>query len=510
MLADQTTRDTENAYNAAVDLLEGNVRDGRGGRTYLLTEGRKWSYDEVAEGSRTVGAGLLERGLSPGDRLVLALGDSPEFVLTFWGAIRVGLIPVPVAQGLSISDLGFILEDSGARAIVCDESSMRNAGNAARAADTMCICTGDQVVEGGLAWSQLARDRGNLDAATTAATDAALWLYTSGTTGLPKAVMHSHLSLRAASNGLAHQVLGMHADDVILSVSRMFFAYGLGNSVYLPASVGASVVVNDGPILPARVAEQLERTSATLFFGVPAFFDGFARLSDVRLPSVTRAVLSAGEVLSPALFERFESRFGTPLLDGLGSTEMLHHITANRPDDVVPGSAGRALDGYAVEVRDRNGAVLEEGKSGELWVKGPTEFSGYWRRPELTARIRREGWVRTGDQVRIVEGRVYHEGRLDDLIKLGGVWVTPVEIEDVLRSHRDVTDSAVVATDDGGGVPTIKAYVLSERDDKAFKKELLLLCRQRLATFKIPKSFEVVSELPRTPTGKLRRFVLRG
>jgi acyl-coenzyme A synthetase/AMP-(fatty) acid ligase len=301
----------------------------------------------------------------------------------------------------------------------------------------------------------------------------------------------------------------MQADDVVLSVSKMYFAYGLGNSVYLPASAGATVVLNEAPVVPTLVQGLLNRERPTLMFGVPAFFNGFTRLGDAELPRSVRRVVSAGEALSMDLFAAFRERFEIPLLDGLGSTEAMHHVTSNRMDDLVPGSAGRALDGFEVKVLDRDQEPVAEGESGELWVRGPTTFAGYWRRPELTARAFADGWMRTGDLVRVVDGRVYHEGRLDDLIKLGGVWVAPAEIEDVLRMHEAVTDVAVVAVDEEIGIPVLKAFIVAEPRDADLRKELARLCRQRLASFKVPHVFELVDELPRTPTGKLRRFVLR-
>jgi acyl-coenzyme A synthetase/AMP-(fatty) acid ligase len=261
-------------------------------------------------------------------------------------------------------------------------------------------------------------------------------------------------------------------------------------------------------VIPARVEALMNRTRPTVLFGVPAFFEGLTRLENAALPSSIRMVVSAGEALSEDLFHRFQGRFGLSLLDGLGSTEALHHVTSNRPDDVVPGSAGRPLDGYEARVLDGDERPVAEGASGELWVRGPTTFAGYWRRPELTAQSYRGPWMRTGDLVRMVEGRIYHEGRLDDLVKLGGVWVAPREIEDVLRGHPDVIDAAVVTSDDGSGVPILKAFVVAGGGGK-LRSELSRLCRRRLASFKVPKSFQVVSELPRTPTGKLRRFVLR-
>jgi benzoate-CoA ligase len=261
--------------------------------------------------------------------------------------------------------------------------------------------------------------------------------------------MHRHRHLRWAPNGLARQVLQMEPDDVVLSISKMYFAYGLGNSVYLPASAGATVVINPTPPIPMVIQGVLERTKPTLVFGVPAFFAGYTRLAEADLPPTVRRVVSAGEALSLDAFEAFNDRFGRPLLDGLGSTEAMHHVTSNRVDDLVPGSAGSALEGFEVKALDRDQEPVPEGASGELWLRGPTTFAGYWRRPELTARAYADGWMRSGDLVRIVDGRVYHEGRLDDLIKLGGVWVAPGEIEDVMRSHEDVSEVAVVAVDEG-------------------------------------------------------------
>jgi benzoate-CoA ligase family protein len=496
-------------YNATVDLLERNLAPGRAGRPYLMAEDRTWSYEEVARAADAAGAGLRDLGLTRGDRVLLITRDCPEFVITFWGAMKAGLVAVPVALGLSASDLRFILVDSEARAVVCDLPSAAGVAAAAQASRAECLLIADSPRDGTRSWHEVCGGEASLEPEPTTGDDTALWLYTSGTTGLPKGVVHRHRHLRAAPAGLSEQVIGMEPEDVVLSVSRMFFAYGLGNSVYLPASAGAAVVVNEGPVLPAPVQEILDRHPPTVLFGVPAFFNGFVRLPDSRIPSSVRTVITAGEALSVDLFERFKNRFGVVLLDGLGSTEALHHFTSNRPGDVVPGSAGAPLTGYEVKALDRAGQPVPEGEKGELWVRGPTTFEGYWKRPELTARAYNQSWMRTGDVVRVSDGRVYYQGRLDDLIKMGGIWLAPTEVEDVLRGHEDVQDAAIVAIDDGSGVPVLKALVRSERRDDALPKELLGLCRGRLASFKVPTSFEVVEELPRTPSGKLRRFILK-
>ena len=497
-----------NLYNATVDLLERNLIPGRAERAYLRVDDRDYPYQEVAAAADAAGAGLLRLGLERGDRVIVAMRDRPEFVFAFWGAIKAGLVPVPIAPGLSSSDIQFMLSDSGARAVLCDTSSARVVMPAIAETGAVAVVAGGRV-DGARPWHDVCGAAASLAAADTTGEDIALWLYTSGTTGLPKAVMHRQRHLRWAPNGLAAQVLQIEADDVVLSISKMYFAYGLGNSIYLPASAGATVVLNEAPVVPTLVQGLLNRARPTLMFGVPAFFNGFSRLGEAELPDSVRRVVSAGEALSVDLYGSFLERFGIPILDGLGSTEAMHHVTSNRVEDLVPGSAGPALEGFEVKALDRDQEPVAEGESGELWVRGPTTFAGYWRRPELTARAFADGWMRTGDLVRVVEGRVYHEGRLDDLIKLGGVWVAPAEIEDVLRSHEAVTEVAVVAIDEETGVPVLKAFVVADRRDDELRKELARLCRQHLASFKVPQVFELVDELPRTPTGKLRRFVLR-
>jgi benzoate-CoA ligase family protein len=497
-------------YNATVDLLERNLREGRGSSPYLLTEERDWAYEEVATAADAAGAGFLEVGLHPGDRVVVALRDRPEFVIAFWGAIKAGLVPVPIAQGLPATDIHFILTDSEARLVLYDDSSAGGVIPVLGDGDIVGVAV--DASDDGTSWDEVCRRGSTLAPAPTTADDIALWLYTSGATGQPKGVMHRHRGIRAAAtNGLAAQVVGLTRDDVVLSVSKMFFAYGLGNSVYQPAAAGASVLINEGPSIPPRIQTLMDERRPTVLYGVPAFFSAYTNLPEAALPPSVRIVLSAGESLRPELFASFEERFGLPILDGLGATEALHHVTCNRPDDIERGSAGRAMDGYEVAARDpEDGGAVPEGERGELWLRGPTTLAGYWRRPDLTERTQREGWIRTGDMVRIVDGRVYHDGRMDDLIKLAGMWVAPVEIEDVLRTHPDVLDAAVVAVDGPDGVATLKAFLTSTRDDGSLGRELTSHCKVRLATYKVPRAFEVVDELPRTPTGKLRRFVLRG
>jgi acyl-coenzyme A synthetase/AMP-(fatty) acid ligase len=496
-------------YNAAADLLGRNLVPGRRDRTYLISGDRSWSYEEVGAAADSVGAGLIELGLLAGDRIVIATADRPEFVLGFWGAMLAGMVPIPVSQVLPEEDLAGILRDSGARAIVFDPLTREAATPAAERAGAVAIAVQGPAPAGGWRWSNVFRPRAGLPPPATGEDDIALWLYTSGTTGRPKGVMHRHSHLRAVPAPLAQNVLGLGPGDVLLSVPRMSGSYGLG-AVYLTAATGASLVVTPGPVIAGFVHNLMQRANPTVLFGVPAFFRAYLSLSDAGVPGSLRMGLSAGEVLSPDLFHAFRSRFGLGLLDGLGSSEALHHVTCNLPDDNLPGSAGRALEGYEVEALDADGEPVPEGRPGELWIRGPTTFAGYWSRPELTANAYREGaWMRTPDVVRIVDGRVFHQGRVDDMMRLAGVWVAPSEIEEVIRCHPDVADAAVVAVDLGGGSPEIRAVVVSARTDPGLLEELHALCGSRLPPFKTPRSFEAVDDLPRTPSGKVKRFVLR-
>jgi benzoate-CoA ligase len=501
--------DGHDPYNATVDLLERNLAKGKAERPYLRTADRVFSYGEVVARADAAGAGLLGLGLGPGDRVILATRDRPEFVMTFWGAIKAGLVPVPISDALSSIEIGFILRDSEADVIVCDAATAPAVVPAAEGTDATALLVDPAPGGDVLSWNEVCGAPATLDVAATTREDVALWLYTSGTTGEPKGAIHRHGHLERTPGPYSVEIAGMSEDDTILSMSKMFFAYGLGNSVYLPAAAGASVVLNDAPSIPGFVNDLIGRTQPTMLFGVPAFHAGFLRLADAKLPSTVRWVQSAGETLSSELFTAYQDRFDLPLIDGLGATEALHFITSNRPDDVVAGSAGAPVRGWDVKVLSEDGEPVADDAPGELWCTGPSTFAGYWRRPELTERAYRDGWMRTGDVVRLRDGHVFHEGRFDDLMKVGGIWVAPTEVEAVLTSHPDVEDAAVVSVDEGTGVPVVKAYLIATREDGPLRQELIRLCRSRLASYKVPIRYEVVDELPRTTTGKLRRFILR-
>lgn len=491
--------------NATVDLLESNL-DERCDHPYLITSNNTFSYGDVVERARSFGAELLDRGLEHGDRVLIITRDCVEFVCTFWGAIRAGLVAVPISPAMTPAELRGIVDDSRAKAVVFDSGSERIVA-AAKVGELLCIATEPSSIAGAISWPDVAGAPERLREVATRASDIAFWLYTSGTTGAPKGVMHSHGNLRASRNGLAKQVLGMGPGDVILSVSRMYFAYGLGNSVFTPAAVGASVIVNTAPAIPAAIQALIDVYAPTLLYGVASFWAGYVGLPAANTGPRMRAAISAGEVLRPDVLERFRARFDVPLLDGLGSTEAMYHATSNRLDDMVPGSVGRPLGGFEAQIRDSDGQPVI-GERGELWLRGPHMFVGYWNRPDLTARTLVDGWMRTGDTARIVDDRIYHEGRVDDLMKLGGIWVAPREIEHEIAAHPDVADVAVAIVDNDTGVPILKAFIRSHRSDPELSRELFDACSARLAAYKVPRAFEVVAEFPRTATGKLKRYLL--
>ncbi len=492
-------------YNAAQDLLGRNGVPGRRERPYLRTRARAISYDEVIARADGVAAAFGELGLQRGDRVLLFMVDRPELVIAFWGAVKVGVVPVPVAPVWPVDDVRFMLADSGARAIVCDEVTAR----LVRLLDlgaTVPIVIGAAELPGALRWAERCAPGVAVAAAPTASDEIAFWVYTSGTTGAPKAVMHRHRSLRAAPRGLATQVIRLDPEDRILPTVGMSFGYGLESAIYMPPAFGASVVIGDGPPRPELLRRMVDHHAPTVLCSNAGFLAAYAATADAGLPSV-RMAFSAGSRLPETFFEAFRARFGLPLLDGFGCTESMR-VTVNRPDDAIAGSAGRPLDGYAIQIRDAAGAELVEGQSGELWVTGPTLFAGYWRRDELTDKKRDGAWLRTGDHGHLRDGRFFHEGRLDDLMRISGVWVAPDEIEQVLSAHADVSGAAV--TMGGEGARTLTACIESSRTDERLHEELREACAARLPPFKVPRAFRTLAQLPRTATGKVRRRDLRG
>jgi benzoate-CoA ligase len=494
-------------YNAADDLLARAAARGR--ERVLRCEGRDTSGATLAARVLAVQAELSARGLEPGDRVLLLLRDTPAFHAGFLGAMRGGYVPVPISTLLPPKDVAFIARDAGVRALLLDAelpAAVRDPALFPDGASALVARAGE--LDG-------VSSRAEPPAAPTRGADAAFFLYTSGTTGEPKGVVHRHLDLPATAELYARDVLGMGPADRVLSAAKLFFAYGLGNSLTFPLYLGAEVVLLPERPTPESIFALLRGERPTLFFGVPTLYA--ALLAHPELPAALsglRLCVSAGEALAAALFTRWRERFGVEILDGLGSTEMLHIFLSNRAGSVRPGSSGTPVAGYRVRIVDEAGRDVRDGEAGTLLAHGPSAAASYHRRPAQTAATMfAPGWLRTGDSYRRdADGFYWHVGRSDDLMKVGGQYVSPVEVEAALAEHPDVVEAAVVAHADEHELVKPHAFVVlraGARAGDALAAELQAFVKARLAPHKYPRWVEFVDALPRTATGKIQRFVLR-
>jgi benzoate-CoA ligase family protein len=504
--------------NASEWLVDRRVEAGEGGRVAVECGGERLTYAGLAERVARAAAALAGLGVRPEERVPLVLSDGPDFLAAFLGALRLGAVPVPLSTMLTGPELAFQCSDARARVVVASAELAPTVGElAAGAAElTDLVVAGDGEVDtpAGLRRHRLAdllAAAGPAPAYPTWPDSPAFWLYTSGTTGRPKAAMHRHADLPYTAGTYGSQVLGITPDDRCYSVAKLFFAYGLGNSLTFPLSVGATTILDPARPTPQGVAAAVRATRPTLFFAVPTFY---AALLAAELPPDTfasvRLAVSAGEPLPAGLYQRFADRFGVDILDGIGTTEVLHIFVSNRPGDIRPGTSGRVVPGYQVRLVDDAGGPVPPGEHGHLMVAGESVATGYWCRTAVTRRTFQGEWLRTGDVYACSSDGLYtYAGRSDDMIKAGGIWVSPAEVEATLIQHADVLEAAVVARRNADGVDEPAAFVvcLPGRAPKA--DELVEFCRERLASFKRPRQVLFVDELPKTATGKIQRFKLR-
>jgi benzoate-CoA ligase len=507
--------DLPEAYNAAVDLIGTNLVAGRGNKVAVIDANGRTSYAVLAERIDRMANLLRDTGIKRGQRILLCLTDTIDFPTAFLGAIKAGIIPVPLNTLLVAEDYRWLLGNSGAGAvIVSGELSHHWLAIAAQNPQVQFLSSGDGP------WRSLetllAVASPHAEAAPTRRDETAFWLYTSGSTGKPKGAMHSHASIRLTANLYAIAVAGYCEDDVVLSVAKQFFAYGLGNSLTFPYAVGATVILHDGRATPQAVSALMRQNKVSVLAGVPTFFAGWLAGDDlptkVDLPTL-RLATSAGEALPPHLAKAFSQRFETSIIDGLGSTEMLHIYCSQRPGAVRSGCTGKAVSGYELRIIDDAGAVAVPGEIGELQVKGPTAASGYWQNPEKSATTFIGEWVRTGDKyICDREGWFTYAGRTDDMLKVGGIYVSPIEVEEALASHDFVLEAAVVGMADENGLTKPFAHVVLHAGhvgDRAMERLLKAHVKSLIAPFKYPRWFRFVEELPKTATGKIQRFRLR-
>lgn len=491
-------------------------------RWAILGEPDAITYEELGALVRRAAAALRGSGCTPGERVLIALPDSVEFMAAFFGAARIGAIAVPVNPWARNIEFAYYLEDSGARFAIVHASVLSEFPLTYCSREVEIVAVG-QGESGGAAqrlkyWQEwLGPDQArNSPVHPTAATDPAFILYTSGSTGQPKGAVHQHKDMRVTSESMGRGVLGLTNLDRIFSVSKLFFAYGLGNAMYFPLSVGASVVLNPGRTKVDRVVELIARHRVTVFAAVPTFYAALLREIAPGLPadfSSLRVAVSAGEPLPAEIFEKFRARFGVEILDGIGSTEMLQTFISNRPGQARAGTCGVPVPNYEIEIAREDGTPAATGEVGDMRVRGPSAFAGYWNKPELSARARIGGWVVTGDRFsRDAEGYYHFCGRQDDLMKISGMWVSPGEVEIVLLEHPRVAEAAVAGVPDSSGLLQPTAFIVCRPGTIAggeIAAEILEYARGRLPSHKRPRSIEFVSELPKTATGKIQRFRLR-
>jgi len=468
------------------------------------------------------GNALRSLGVQEEQRVMIAMLDSVDFVSVFWGAMKIGAVPVPINTLLPAADYRHYLEDSRARVLVVSDTLWPKLEGAAQASlflDVVVIASspGGAPAPGKLLLGPLLESAElDLEPAPTTADDVAFWLYSSGSTGAPKGAVHLHSHLVQTSALYARGVLGIHEGDVIFSAAKLFFAYGLGNSMTFPLHAGATAVLMAERPTVSAVMRTLATHQPTLFAGVPTLFA--AMLAD---PTATREAgsralrfsISAGEALPKHVGERWRERFGTDILDGIGSTEMLHIFLSNRPGDVRYGTSGKAVPGYDLKLVGEDGETARTGEEGSLWVSGPSSAVAYWNNRERSLSTFHGPWTRTGDRYTCdADGYYVYGGRSDDMLKVGGIWVSPFEVESALAAHDAVLEAAVVGHADADGLIKPKAFIVVEQPGAVppdIAAELQAFVKGRLAPYKYPRWVEVVSELPKTATGKIQRYRLR-
>jgi benzoate-CoA ligase len=506
-------------FNAASYFVDRNVAEGRGEKVAIECGDRRVTYRQLFEQVNQVGNALKRLRVRPEERVFLLLLDTPEFASSFFGAIKIGAVPVPVNTLLKPADYEFLLNNSCARVAIVSDSlfPLLHAipEGKLRYVETF-IVVGREEIFGAHLFDHWIRDASaHLDPARTDKDDAAFWLYSSGSTGRPKACVHLQHDMVVCAERYAKEILNATEHDRFFSVAKLFFAYGLGNALYFPLAVGATSILLPDPPKPQAVFDVVERFRPTLFFSVPSNYAKLLSLETTRTPdfSSVRHAISAGECLPAAIFHRFKERFGVEILDAIGSTEALHMFIANRPGAVKPGSSGTIIPGFDARIVDENNQPVSPGEIGELIVKTDAACAAYWNQHEKTKETINGHWLRTGDRYhQDADGYFWYASRSDDMLKVSGTWVSPVEIENELLEHPAVQEAAVVGRKDADGlVKTVACVVLRDATQASpeLSSELQRFVLQRLPVFKRPHQIEFVLELPKTATGKLQRYKLR-
>lgn len=507
-------------FNAAEYFVDRHVEEGRGNSVAIECGERRITYRELHEQVNRVGLALRdELGVRPEERVVLLMLDVPEMIYTFFGAIKIGAVPIPTNTLWTADDYRHVLRDSGARVVVLSGSLWPRVADALRDCPTKrhVAIVGEDRSEAGIAFDTLVgRGSATLAAESTSPDAPAFWLYSSGSTGRPKACVHLQHDMVVCADAYARGVLGIRERDRCFSVAKLFFAYGLGNSMYFPFAVGATSILWPGSVSPPLVYELIERQRPTLFFSVPTHYAMLlahqAQDHEFDLSSIRWGV-SAGEALPPAIFTRFRERFGVEILDGIGSTEVLHIFISNQPGRIRAGSSGSPVSGYEARLVDDDGAPVGTGEIGNLLIRGDSTCAFYWNRHEQTKETISGHWIRTGDKYhQDADGYFWFDGRSDDMLKVGGIWVSPAELERTMIEHPAVQGCGVAGRPDRDALIKPIAYIVLKAGvapSTALAADLQQFARERLAEYKRPRWVEFIDALPTTATGKIQRYKLR-
>src|SRR5438270_6935933 len=486
-------------YNVGADLLDRNLAAGRASKIAIRTAAADVSYGDLARLANGAASAFLDAGVRREERVLLCGFDTPGWVASFLGAIRIGAVPVPVNPVLQrTEDYQHFLDDSLATVVVVDATTEEKL----------------KPISPRLVRADHIAPAADVKPAPTRKDDMAFWLYSSGSTGKPKAVVHLQHDIPYTCETYALQVLGIKETDTTFSTTGLFHAYGFGNNLTFPYWVGASTVLHAGRNTPATVLETIEKRRPTLFFSAPTLYNAILNFEGAKSRDLSsiRHCVAAAEALPAEVWRRWKDAFGLTILDGVGSTEMLHIYCSNRLDDLRPGSSGKPVPGYELKVLDEDGKPVKLGEAGDLYVKGDSALALYWAQHEKSKRSILGDWFFTGDRYRVDgDGFYWYEGRSDDMIKVSGLWVSPIEIESALVEHTAVAESAVVGVT-VEGFTRIKAFVIPRPDavpGDALAAELREHCKQRLQRFQYPHMIEFVAELPKTVTGKIQRYKLR-
>lgn len=512
--------DVPDSFNMVSALVDRHLTDGRGDKVSIYFRDQRITYESLYANVNRAGSVFQSLGLEREQRVLLVLNDTPTFHYVFLGAMKIGAVPVPVNVQATPDEYAFYLDDSRAAVLVVDiehwckiapiQSRARFLKHIVIANATVPAAPLPPLLEEKSLDHLLATASPQLETVATSKDDQAYWLYTSGSTGVPKGVVHLHHDMVNCVGAYAQHVIDITENDILFSVSRLFFSYGLVNSLYLPLLAGAAVALLPTRPDPETVFAVIEKYRPTLFFAVPTFYGQMLNAdANVDLSSI-RLCISAGEALPVPILQRWQKRYGIEVLDGIGSSEVGYIFISNHPGRVCPGSSGELIIGYGAKVTDEEEREVARGHVGDLWIKGDSVCAMYWNRHALTKHTMHGEWIRTGDKyVQDEGGFFWHQGRSDDMLKVGGQWVSPVEVESALLTHQSVGDCAVVGMTDGNGLVKPKAFIVLKPGHTAEPDELKNHVRQKLSPHKCPRVIEFADELPRTPTGKLRRFMLR-